>query len=76
MTDLASYFESVRGTGVLATSDHEGRVNVAVYARPHVMADGTTAFVMHERLTRQNPDRPVPVLGQWTNWSYRRSPTY
>jgi hypothetical protein len=54
MTDLASYFENVRGTGVLATADREGRVNVALYARPHVMEDGTLAFVMNERLTRQN----------------------
>ena len=54
MTDLASYFENVRGTGVLATADREGRVNVALYARPHVIEDGTIAFVMRERLTRQN----------------------
>jgi hypothetical protein len=52
--DLANYFENVRGTGVLATADREGRVNVALYARPHVMEDGTLAFLMADRLTRQN----------------------
>ena len=54
MTYLAGYFENVRGTGVLATADSEGRVKVALHARPHVMEDGTLAFVMLERLTRHN----------------------
>jgi len=52
--DLNQYFENTRGTGVLATADGEGQVNVAVYARPHVMPDGTLAFVMSDRLTYRN----------------------
>jgi hypothetical protein len=52
--DLSEYFEHVRGTGVLSTADREGRVNSAVYARPHVMEDGTLAFIMTARLTRRN----------------------
>jgi len=52
--ELGKYFENVRGSGVLATADREGRVNVALYARPHVMQDGTLAFIMADRLTRQN----------------------
>jgi len=39
---------------VLATADGEGRVNAAVYARPHVMDDGTVAFIMPDRLTHHN----------------------
>lgn len=52
--ELAEYFEHTPGLGVLATADSEGRVNAAVYARPHVMDDGTVAFIMPDRLTHHN----------------------
>lgn len=49
MQDLHTYFETARGTGVLATSHADGRTNAAVYARPKVMDDGTVALVMRDR---------------------------
>lgn len=52
--DLKTYFEATEGRGVLATADGAGRVNVAVFARPHVMDDGTVAFIMPHRLTHNN----------------------
>ncbi len=52
--DLKAYFEESKGHGVLATADAAGKVNVAVFARPHVMADGTVAFIMPHRLTHNN----------------------
>ena len=52
--DLRKYYEEKTGRGVLATADLEGRVNAAVYARPHMMDDGTAAFVMAEKLTLAN----------------------
>ena len=48
------YFENVRGTGVLSTSDGNGRVNSALYARPHVFDDDTVGFIMADRLSRAN----------------------
>jgi hypothetical protein len=51
---LSDYFENVRGTGVLATADSEGKVDVAVYARPHVMDEETVAFIMADRLSHRN----------------------
>lgn len=54
--DLKDYFENAQGLGVLATSDAEGKVDVAVYARPHVMAEDTVAFIMHDRLSHHNLD--------------------
>ena len=51
---LNEYFASKKGVGVLSTADREGRVDAAIYARPHVMEDGTLAFIMRERLTHQN----------------------
>jgi hypothetical protein len=52
--DIKDYFETTKGHGVLATADAQGRVNQAVFARPHVMDDGTIAFIMPHRLTHKN----------------------
>lgn len=54
MMELTEYFERSTGTGILATSDDSGAVDLAIYSRPHVMDDGTLAFVMRERLTHHN----------------------
>ena len=51
---LKEYFEEKKGVGVLATADGEGKVNAAVYARPHVMDDGSLAFIMRNRQTYYN----------------------
>ena len=51
---LGEYFESSKGRGVLATADKEGKVNLAMYARPYFMDDSTVTFVMAERLTHEN----------------------
>jgi len=52
--ELKEYFEKASGRGVLATADSNGRVDLAVFSRPHVMEDGTLAFIMPERLTHHN----------------------
>ncbi len=52
--ELKEYFEEKRGTGILATADGEGRVNAALYSRPHVMEDGSAAFIMADRLSHTN----------------------
>jgi hypothetical protein len=51
---LKQYFEENTGTGILATADSGGKVDAAVYSRPHFMDDGTIAFIMRDRLTRHN----------------------
>lgn len=52
--DLGEYFKGSKGSGVLATADEQGRVDVAIYARPHVIDPETIAFIMPDRLTHQN----------------------
>jgi len=52
--DLKDYFENTKGLGVLATADSNGKVDVAVYARPHVIDDDTIALIMSDRLSHQN----------------------
>lgn len=52
--NLSEYFEQTKGSGILATADADGKVNVALYSRPHFMDDGTVAFIMAQRLTHEN----------------------
>jgi len=49
--NLKEYFENTRGKGFLATASSEGNVDIAVYSRPHILEDGTLAFIMRDRLT-------------------------
>lgn len=51
---LGEYFENVKGIGVLSTADSSGKVDAALYARPHILEDGTIAFIMADRLTHHN----------------------
>lgn len=53
---LKNYFESKNGLGVLSTADNHGNVNSAIYSRPHVMEDGSLAFIMRDRLTHKNTE--------------------
>jgi len=52
--ELKDYFESTKGVGVMATADSDGRVDAAIYARPHFVEDETLAFIMRDRLTHHN----------------------
>ena len=38
----------------MATGDKDGKVNLAMYARPYFMDDHTVTFIMAERLTHEN----------------------
>ena len=51
---LDEYFEHTKGLGVLSTADAEGKVDAAIYARPHFMEDGSLAFIMRDRLSHHN----------------------
>ena len=51
---LNEYFEKAKGKGVMSTADSSGNLTAAVYSRPHVMDDGTVAFIMADRLTHKN----------------------
>jgi len=52
--DLKTYFDETRGHGVLSTANDGGEVNAAMFGRPHVMDDGTVAFIMPGKLTHAN----------------------
>jgi hypothetical protein len=52
--NLEEYFKDIKGLGVLATSDSEGKVDVAVYSRPYIIDETTIAFSMLEKLSYSN----------------------
>ena len=51
---LKDYFAETDGIGVLSTADSAGKVDAAIYARPHVADNNTLVFIMRERLTHHN----------------------
>jgi hypothetical protein len=51
---LTEYFKNIKGLGVLATSDSDGNVDIAVYSRPYIIDEKTIAFSMLERLSYSN----------------------
>jgi len=52
--NLHNYFNEKSGFGVISTSNSNGEVNSAVYAKPHVIDSNTVAFIMRDRLTHKN----------------------
>jgi hypothetical protein len=52
--DLRKYFKNTKGLGVLSTADETGKVNAAVYSKPHVIDDAHVAFIMADKLTHAN----------------------
>jgi hypothetical protein len=54
MEKLQQYFESTKGVGVLATADSKGKVDAAIYSRPHFLEEKSLAFIMRDRLTHHN----------------------
>src|SRR5210317_1171096 len=52
--EFKEYFENTEGNGILSTADGNGRVDAAIYSRPHIMDDGTIALIMRDRLTHLN----------------------
>lgn len=51
---LSEYFENAKGVGILATADSKGKVNAAIYGRPHFMDEETIAFIAADKLTHAN----------------------
>ena len=52
--EFKEYFENTEGSGILATADSDGKVDAAIYSRPHILDDGTIALIMRDRLTHHN----------------------
>ena len=51
---LSEYFETIEGVGVLATADAHGKVDAALYGRPHFFDEETIAFIDADKLTHAN----------------------
>jgi hypothetical protein len=55
--ELKEYFDGKEGFGVLSTADEEGKVNAAVYTKPHVIDTERVAFIMGDKLTHANTQK-------------------
>ena len=51
---LSEYFENTKGIGIISTADKDGKVNAAIYGRPHFIDEETIAFIAADRLTHAN----------------------
>ena len=52
--NLSEYLRKTKGTGVLATSDSDGNIDVAIYSLPYVIEENKIAFSMLERTSYAN----------------------
>jgi hypothetical protein len=43
---LKDYFERTTGTGILSTADSSGKVNAAIYSRPHFIDGDKLSFIL------------------------------
>jgi hypothetical protein len=51
---LESYFDKIKGFGILSTADSKGKVNASAISKPFVVDEDTVAFVMPGNLTHKN----------------------
>ena len=63
---LKEFFENTKGTGILATADSSGNVDIALYAKPFVIDEKTIAFIMLNKLSyaniQSNPKAAYKIL--------------
>jgi len=52
--ELSEYFKKAKGYGVIGTADADGKIGLAIYARPHFINEKTVAFIMADRLMHKN----------------------
>ena len=68
---LGEYFEKKKGRGVIAASDSEGKIGMAVFARPHFIDEKTVAFIMADRLIRKNLESNPHASYLFMEWGER-----
>ena len=51
---LRDYFFKTVGTGVMATANESGEVDITLYASPHFTSDDTIVFIMRDKPTKAN----------------------
>jgi hypothetical protein len=74
--NLTDYFATIKGTGVLATSDSKGNVDIAIYSRPYIIDEKIVAFSMLDRLSfknvQSNPKAAYMFIEQGEGYAGRR----
>lgn len=52
--NLKDYFAQNNGTAILATAGREGKVDAAIYSKPHLVGEECVALLMSDRLSHAN----------------------
>ncbi|MBN2182246.1 MAG: pyridoxamine 5'-phosphate oxidase family protein [Sedimentisphaerales bacterium] len=73
---LTDYFRGAEGTGILATSDSAGNVDLAIYSRPFVIDEDKVAFSMLEKTSfaniQSNPKAAYMFIEKGEGYSGKR----
>lgn len=73
---LKEYFADHEGTAVLSTADAQGRVNAAIYSKPHIIGEDEIALLMAARLNhanlQENPYAVYLFLEDGSGWKGKR----
>lgn len=74
--NLAEYFSASPGHGILSTADDKGKVNAAVFSKPHIIDEETVAFLMSDRLShanlQSNPSAVYLFIEDHAGWKGKR----
>jgi hypothetical protein len=73
---LKEYFAGHEGTAVLSTADAKGRVDAAIYSKPHLIEGEEIALLMADRLSyanvQENPYAVYLFMEQGPGWKGKR----
>jgi hypothetical protein len=72
----SDYFAQHDGTAILSTADNQGKVNAAVYSKPHLIGEDYIALLMSDRLShanlQSNPHAVYLFLENSDGWQGKR----
>lgn len=73
--NLAHYFGNTEGSGILATADAEGQVDMAIYETPQVIDENIIALNMLNRRSFQNLQSNPHAAYMFIEWAMSISNT-
>ncbi|MFH1092978.1 MAG: pyridoxamine 5'-phosphate oxidase family protein [Candidatus Omnitrophota bacterium] len=73
---LNEYFNNTEGIGILATSNSDGRVDTALYAKPHFIDEKRCIFLMADKCShiniKENPHASYIFIEKTGNYKGKR----
>ncbi len=73
---LKGYFAQNEGSAVLSSADREGKVDAAIFSKPHIIEEDTIALLMSDRLShanlQENPYAVYLFMEKGSGWKGKR----